>query len=173
MVGDAGLVDALVVVALADEVDERLRDEREHDDAGERGEREEAEDEPGWRGGSSLDDPGAEGELDDREDDVESEEDGRGGGELAADEVLALAHGGEALVVLEHGDDAGEVPDDAEVDEAGEVGEEDEEGEEAREARAVVGGDEEADEDGSGIVGEEEREGASRRGARPRASAGR
>jgi hypothetical protein len=177
VVGDVGLVDALMVVALAYEVDDGLRDEREQDDRAEGRQHEDAEEEPGPATDAvrrPADDPGAEGDLDDGEDDVEGDEYDGGGGELAADEVPALAHGGEALVVLEHGDDAGEVPDDADVDEPDEVGEDEEEGEEREEAGAVVGGDEERDdEDDEGdVVGEEEEEGGEEGGGEPAPYAG-
>uniref|UniRef100_K3XQ71 Uncharacterized protein n=1 Tax=Setaria italica TaxID=4555 RepID=K3XQ71_SETIT len=66
---------------------------------------------------------------------------------LFHNEVPALAHGGEDLVVLEHGDDVCEVPDDIDVDESYEVGDDEEECEELEE-----------DDDEHRVLREEERE---------------
>jgi hypothetical protein len=102
-----------------------LHDQRRHDHGAQRRQH-------GVAVAPALDDPGAGEQLDNDEDEVERDEDGGNGPELALDECLALAHGLEALEVLECGDDAVKVPDDAELDEADRVGNSDEKGEEPR-----------------------------------------
>lgn len=160
MVGEGRLVDALVVEGLADEVDDRLHDERRQDQQRHQREEQRGKADPAQDSmAPSVYHQLAEGDLDGEEGDVEEEEDAAGHPRLPLDQRLALLHRRQPVGVFQHRDDAGQVPHHADVNQAGDVGgDEDDQGGDAASVGADKEEGEDQDEDGEGVVGEEDGE---------------